>query len=108
MYRRTESQPQLFEDFFFPIGGKLNKDNRWVQLSAMIPCWCAEEKIAKPFRKSMHGQVPLSVRIALEALYIQERMQLDDRETVRQIIEIRTTNTSSDCLATSRRFIIRS
>ncbi|GAB2715843.1 IS5 family transposase [Paenibacillus thermoaerophilus] len=87
MYRRTESQPQLFEDFFLPFGGKLNKDNRWVQLAAMIPWWRAEEKYAKSFKQSMRGQVPLSVRMALGALYIQERMQLDDRETVQQITE---------------------
>lgn len=87
MYRKTESQLQLFEDFFLPFGGKLNKENRWVQLAAMIPWWRAEEKYAKSFKKSMRGQIPLSVRMALGALYIQERMQLDDRETVQQITE---------------------
>lgn len=65
----------------------MNKDNRWVQLAAMIPWWRAEEKYAKSFKQSMRGQVPLSVRMALGALYIQERMQLDDRETVQQITE---------------------
>lgn len=87
MYHRPESQLQLFEDFFLPFGGKLNKDNRWVQLAAMIPWWRAEEKYAKAFRKSMRGQKPVSVRIALGALYIQQRQQLDDRETVQQITE---------------------
>lgn len=87
MYRIPESQLQLFEDFFLPFGGKLNKDNRWVQLAAIIPWWRAEEKYAKSFKKSMRGQIPLSVRMALGALYIQERMQLDDRETVQQITE---------------------
>lgn len=87
MYRKIESQLQLLEDFFLPFGGKLNKDNRWVQLAAMIPWWRAEEKYAKSFKKSMRGQIPLSVRMALGALYIQERMQLDDRETVQQITE---------------------
>ncbi|BFH14406.1 IS5 family transposase [Paenibacillus melissococcoides] len=87
MYRRTESQLQLFEDFYLPFGGKLNKENRWVQLAAIIPWWRAEEFYAKSFKKSMRGQIPLSVRMALGALYIQERMQLDDRETVQQITE---------------------
>lgn len=87
MYRRTENQLQFVEDFFLPFGGKLNKENRWVQLAAMIPWWRAEEKYAKAFKKSMRGQVPLSVRMALGALYIKERMQLDDRETVQQITE---------------------
>lgn len=35
----------------------------------------------------MRGQKPVSVRVALGALYIQERQQLDDRETVQQITE---------------------
>ena len=74
MYHRPESQLQLFEDFFLPFGGKLNKENRWVQLAAMIPWWRAEEKYAKAFRKSMRGQKPVSVRVALGALYIQERI----------------------------------
>ncbi|EJL45766.1 Transposase domain (DUF772) [Brevibacillus sp. CF112] len=87
MYHRPESQLQLFEDFFLPFGGKLNKENRWVQLAAMIPWWRAEEKYAKAFRKSMRGQKPVSVRVALGALYIQQRQQLDDRETVQQITE---------------------
>lgn len=87
MYHRPESQLQLFDDFFLPFGGKLNKDNRWVQLAALIPWWRAEEKYAKAFRKSMRGQKPVSVRVALGALYIQERQQLDDRETVQQITE---------------------
>lgn len=53
----------------------------------MIP-WCrAEEAYAKSFQKSMRGQVSLSVRMALGDLYIKERMQLDDRETVQQITE---------------------
>ncbi|MEB9895729.1 IS5/IS1182 family transposase, partial [Bacillus cereus] len=47
MYRRTESQLQLFEDFYLPFGGKLNKENRWVQLAAIIPWWRAEEFYAK-------------------------------------------------------------
>ncbi|WP_390620977.1 IS5 family transposase [Brevibacillus massiliensis] len=85
MYRNPESQLQLFEDFFLPFGGKLNKDNRWIQLAAIIPWWRAEEKYAKSFKKSMRGQIPLSVRMALGALYFQECMQLDDRETVQQI-----------------------
>jgi hypothetical protein len=87
MYRNPESQLQLFEDFFLPFGGKLNKDNRWIQLAAIIPWWRAEEKYAKSFKKSMRGQIPLSVRMALGALYFQECMQLDDRETVQQITE---------------------
>jgi transposase, IS5 family len=69
MYRKTENQIQLFEDSFLPFGDKLNKVNRLVQL-AMIPWWRAEGKYEKTFKKSMWGQVPLSVRMALGALYI--------------------------------------
>ncbi|MHB0864951.1 IS5 family transposase [Paenibacillus sp. SEL3] len=74
-------------DFFLPFGGKLAEDNRWVLLAQMIPWWMLEEKYAKNFKKSLKGQKAVSIRIALGALIIQERLGTDDRETLRQILE---------------------
>ncbi|WP_274519631.1 hypothetical protein [Caenibacillus caldisaponilyticus] len=36
MYKRSENQLILSDDFFLPFGGKLNKDNRWVKLAQWI------------------------------------------------------------------------
>ncbi len=53
MYRMTENQLILPDDFFLPFGGKLNKENRWVILTSLIPWWKAEEKYAKTFKKNI-------------------------------------------------------
>ncbi|MGG1596439.1 IS5 family transposase [Paenibacillus naphthalenovorans] len=87
MYQRTESQMIMPGDFFLPFGGKLAEDNRWVLLAQMIPWWKIEEKYAKNFKKSLKGQKAVSIRVALGALIIQERLGTDDRETLRQILE---------------------
>lgn len=87
MYRMTEQQLILPEDFFLPIGGKLNKDNRWVKLAALIPWWKVEHVYAKRFEKKIRGRQAVSVRVALGALIIKERLGTSDRETVQQITE---------------------
>jgi IS5 family transposase len=74
-------------DFFLPFGGKLSEDNRWVLLAQMIPWWKIEEKYARNFKRSLKGQKAVSIRVALGALIIQERLGTDDRETLRQILE---------------------
>lgn len=74
-------------DFFLPFGGKLNEENRWVKLAQIVPWAIAEKKYAKSFRNSFSGQKAVSIRMALGALIIQERLQLSDRDTVEQITE---------------------
>jgi hypothetical protein len=87
MYQRTEGQMILPGDFFLPFGGKLAEDNRWVLLAQIVPWWKVEEKYAKNFKRSMKGQKAVSIRVALGALIIQERLGTDDRETLQQILE---------------------
>jgi len=87
MYKKTEQQLTFVDDFFLPFGGKLNKENRWIRLAEVIPWWRAEEKYAKSFKKKFKGEKAYSVRVALGALYIKERLGLSDRETVEQITE---------------------
>ncbi|MBY0054817.1 transposase [Brevibacillus agri] len=65
----------------------MSKENRWVKLARLVPWAHAEKKYAKSFRKSFRGQKAVSIRVALGALIIQERLQLSDRETVQQIVE---------------------
>ncbi len=87
VYRATERQILLPDDFFLPFGGKLNKENRWVKLAQMIPWYRVEEHYGERFKSWSKGQKAYSVRVALGALIIQERLGLSDRETVRQITE---------------------
>ena len=87
MYRKMTGQIRMSDDFFLPFGGKLNKENRWVQLEAMIPWWEFEEKYAKCFKKTNRGEKAFSVRVALGTLIIQTKLNLTDRETVNQIME---------------------
>ncbi|HVI39107.1 MAG TPA: transposase, partial [Anaerovoracaceae bacterium] len=77
----------MSDDFFLPFGGKLNKENRWVKLEALIPWWDLEDRYAKSFKPTNKGEKALSVRIALGALIIQTMLHLTDRETVNQIME---------------------
>lgn len=82
-----ENQLLLPDDFFLPFGGKLDKENRWVQLAQLVPWAEAEKKYGEFFKASLRGQQTLSLRMGLGALIIQERMQLTDRETLESITE---------------------
>ena len=82
-----ESKDQLeFENFHLPFNGKLDKTNRWVSLTELIPWDKIEEKYCKKF-SDKKGAPALSLRIALGALIIKERLGITDEETVSQIIE---------------------
>jgi IS5 family transposase len=82
-----ENQMILPGDFFLPFGGKLDKENRWVQLAQLVPWVEAEKKYGKFFKNTFRGQHTISLRMGLGALIIQERMQLTDRETLESISE---------------------
>lgn len=82
-----ENQLILPGDFFLPFGGKLDKENRWVQLAQLVPWAHAEKKYGRFFKTTFRGQQTISLRMGLGALIIQERMQLTDRETLESISE---------------------
>jgi hypothetical protein len=82
-----DNQLILPGDFFLPFGGKLDEDNRWVQLARLVPWAEAEKKYGQFFKDSFRGQQTISLRMGLGALIIQERMQLTDRETLESISE---------------------
>lgn len=82
-----ENQLIMPGDFFLPFGGKLDEDNRWVQLARLVPWAEAEKKYGQFFKDTFRGQQTLSLRMGLGALIIQERMQLTDRETLESISE---------------------
>src|SRR5690625_3145822 len=83
----TENMPDLLEQFYLPFGGKLNPENRWVKLAALIPWDKVEQKYVKAFKSPNKGEKALPIRVALGALIIKERLGLSDRETTLQIME---------------------
>ncbi len=87
MFSLNENMPKLIEDFYLPFGGKLNPNNRWIQLAQLISWALVEEKYVEAFRSPAAGQKAYSVRVALGSLIIKERLGLSDRETTQQIME---------------------
>lgn len=87
MFHMTENMPDLLEQFYLPFGGKLNPENRWVKLAALIPWDKVEQKYVEVFKSPNKGKKALPVRVALGALIIKERLGLSDRETTLQIME---------------------
>jgi transposase, IS5 family len=86
MYRHNEKQLR-FENFTFIVGGKLRSDNRWVKLAKQIPWEDIEELYSSSLSGTGQGAPALSVRIALGAMIIKEKLKLSDEETVEQIRE---------------------
>jgi transposase, IS5 family len=86
MYRHNQKQLE-FEDFALPFGGKLRSSNRWVKLAKFIPWDEFEPDYAKAASKSKLGPPAKSVRVALGALIIKERLGTSDEETVEQVRE---------------------
>lgn len=87
MYANNVDQQILLEDFFLPFGGRLSENNRWVQLSYLIPWRRVEQEYGKKFSKDVRGGRAVSVRMALGALIIQEREGFSDRHLVQHITE---------------------
>jgi hypothetical protein len=73
LYANNLDQQILPEDFFLPLGGRLSENNRWVQLSYLIPWRRVEQEYSKKFSQDVRGGRAVSVRMALGALMIQER-----------------------------------
>ena len=86
MYRHTEKQLEL-EGFHLPFSGELSADNRWVRLAQMIPWHKFEDEYCATLSKKGQGPPAFSVRMALAALIIKERLRLSDEECVEQIRE---------------------
>ena len=86
MYRRTEKQLE-FVEFNLPFGGELLASNRWVKMSRMIPWHQFENDYCTNLSNSGQGPPAFSVRMALAALIIKERLGQSDEECVEQILE---------------------
>lgn len=78
---------QEFENFYLPFSGKLKSSNRWVILAKKIPWDEFEDAYAENFANSGQGAPAFSVRTALGALIVKEKLQFSDEEAVEQIEE---------------------
>ena len=72
------------EDYVFPYG-KLDPENDWVKLAALVPWDVAEELYAAQFVNNGHPAHP--ARMALGALLIQRRLKCSDQWLVKHIGE---------------------
>ena len=87
MYKAKAGQTSLFEDPANFIGAKLNPENRWVQMAAMIPWDLLDEKYKEQFRNKKVGNPAKAARMALGAHIIKEKFKLSDEEAVEHIKE---------------------
>ncbi|MBM7716082.1 hypothetical protein JOC94_003093 [Bacillus thermophilus] len=74
MYERNTDQLILPDEFFLPFSGRLNPDNRWVVLANLIPWSKSEKEYIKSLGDVTQENRAFSVRLALGALIIQERL----------------------------------
>jgi hypothetical protein len=81
------SQHQIkIELFKHPFEAELDKENRWVKLSAIIP-W---DKLAEVYSKKLQsntGRKSVNIRTVIAALIIKHKLRLDDRGTIEMIKE---------------------
>lgn len=87
MYRHNENQLILPSEFFMPFEGKLNPQNRWCQLAAIIPWAEIETRYVEKLGNTNVGQRAYPARVALGALIVQNRKGLSDIDTVEEIAE---------------------
>ncbi len=72
------------EDFVFPYG-KLDPENDWVKLAALVPWDVVEERYAAQFSNNGHPAHP--ARMALGALLVQRRLKCSDEWLVKHVGE---------------------
>ncbi|VAW26480.1 hypothetical protein MNBD_BACTEROID07-150, partial [hydrothermal vent metagenome] len=81
------SQHQIKLDLFkHPFGVDLDKENRWVKLSAVIP-W---DKLAEVYSRKLQsgtGRKSVNIRTVIAALIVKHKLRLDDRGTIEMIKE---------------------
>jgi len=81
---RTEDDRQL--TFILPFGGRLKPENRWVQLSSVVP-WDDLEPAYNSVMNLKEGRPSKPARLVIGAMIIKHKLNLSDEETVLQIQE---------------------
>ena len=84
---RYKSNKQLtIEEFKAPFEIKLDKENRWAKLAALIPWDELADIYYRGLSKKM-GPPAIDARIVIGALIVKHKLGLDDRETIETIRE---------------------
>ena len=86
MYQEKNKDQLEFNNFHLPFSGKLDKENRWIKLSQLIP-WDEIEIIYMEKFSPNHGAPAKPLRMALGSLLIKEKCGFTNEETVEQIKE---------------------
>jgi hypothetical protein len=86
MYIKSQRQEAAPENFELPFGGKLASDNRWIIMEQMIHWSEFEGEYAAIFSEEI-GAAAKTLRMALAALIVKEKLGISDRETVEQMRE---------------------
>jgi len=81
---REEENRQL--TFILPFGGRLKPENRWVQLSTVVP-WDDLEPVYNSVMNMKEGRPSKPARLVIGAMIIKHKLNLSDEETVLQIQE---------------------
>ena len=76
----TPKQIDIFE-FSHPFETELDKENRWVKLSKLIP-WDELVEIYSKSLSSTKGKHSIDGRLAVGSLIIKHKLQLSDREVI--------------------------
>lgn len=87
MYINSAGQTTLFDDASNFIGAKLNPENRWVKMAALIPWDLLDEKYNEQFKNKKVGNIAKAARMALGSHIIKEKFVISDEETVEHIKE---------------------
>jgi transposase, IS5 family len=87
MYKNNAGQTTLFDNSSNFIGAKLNPENRWVKMAALIPWDMLDEKYNEQFQNKKVGNTAKAARMALGAHIIKEKFGISDEETVEHIKE---------------------
>jgi len=81
-----DSRQFSFSEYLLPFEGKLEANNRWVQLVTMVPWQSFEKQYATLFSPD-RGSPARPYRMAFGALILKERLNCSDEELLEQIRE---------------------
>ena len=87
MYERKARQVSIFEDATLFGGVRLDPDNKWIQISKLIPWEDFEEQYAAQFTNPSEGKPAKSARMAIGSIVIKKRYGFSDEDITEEIRE---------------------
>jgi len=86
MIRYKSSKQLSIEEFRTPFEIRLDKNNRWVKLSRILP-WDELADVYYSKLSSSMGAPSIDARIVIGAMIVKHKLKLDDREAIEHIRE---------------------